>query len=390
MSIWLACVVSALVSGVIAFLLAKKSSAAVQAQLNERTSENAELNGKLGAVAESKQELHDHFESAKADLQRDMEALSQLNRSLSDEVNAFKKTEAVRLAELHDRITNLNFAIEESKAAKAEAEQDKAQAEATRLDELKKSWSTHEKRVEEQIKTLCQKHTVEYVDKENFPHRGKPDNSLLLCDEHIIFDSKCPQGDDPGNFPSYIKAQAESASKYLKDGVRRDLYFVVPTSAAPYLAKKTFELAGYRVYVITEDALEPVILALKKIEEYEFADKLDPADRETICAVLGKFAHAMKRRVQVDQFFSKEAMALLSESDKLPGDFLVRSREIEKSSKLNPPTDKRTKVIDLSELNEEARVIAQRAAGLSIDESASVEIKELPGVTLPTGPDKSL
>ncbi len=285
--------------------------------------------------------------------------------SVNEALNAAKQAEAIRNAQYHDRIATLNFAIEESKAAKQAAELERREAETRRLEELKRTWSTHEKRVEEQIRTICQRHTIAYVDKENFPHRGKPDNAIFLCDEHIIFDSKSPQSDDLSYFPSYVNAQAEAAIKYVKDGVHKDLYLVVPTNVAPHLPRKTYELAGYRVYVITEDALEPIILALKKVEDYEFADKLDPADRETVCALIGKFSHSIKRRMQVDQYFAKEMLALLGESDKLPSDFLLRAREVEKASKLNPPTDKRSKAIDTGELAEESRILDQRATGVA-------------------------
>ena len=51
-----------------------------------------------------------------------------------------------------------------------------------------------------------------------------------------------------------------------------------------------YPLADYEVFIITVDALEPVILSLRKIEDYDFADQMNPEDRENICRVLGKFA----------------------------------------------------------------------------------------------------
>ena len=37
-----------------------------------------------------------------------------------------------------------------------------------------------------------------------------------------------------------------------------------------------YNLADYVVHIVTTDALEPVILGLKKIEDYEFAQQLQP------------------------------------------------------------------------------------------------------------------
>ena len=48
-----------------------------------------------------------------------------------------------------------------------------------------------------------------------------------------------------------------------------------------------------------------LILSLKKIEDYEFADKLSPEERDNICRVIGTFAHAAKRRIQIDQWYNQ-------------------------------------------------------------------------------------
>ena len=100
--------------------------------------------------------------------------------------------------------------------------------------------------------------------------------------------------------------------------------------------------------------MEPIILSLKKIEDYDFAEQLSPEDRENICRVLGKFAHLTKRRIQIDTFFIKQFMELAykAESD-LPKDFLDKVVEFERAEKLNPPTEKRSKQINLKDLEKD-------------------------------------
>ena len=54
------------------------------------------------------------------------------------------------------------------------------------------------------------------------------------------------------------------------------------------------------VFIVTKDSLEPIILSLKKIEDYEFADKLSPEERDNICRVTdGTFSHA--KQIQIDE-----------------------------------------------------------------------------------------
>ncbi len=116
----------------------------------------------------------------------------------------------------------------------------------------------------------------------------------------------------------------------------------------------TITWGGYDVYVITKDALEPVLLSLRKIEEYEFADKLSPEDRTALCRIIGKFAHTTKRRVQIDQYMANHMLELLrlAESE-LPEDFVQSMKEFEKAEKLNPSTERRKKEIDIEKLSNE-------------------------------------
>lgn len=115
-------------------------------------------------------------------------------------------------------------------------------------------------------------------------------------------------------------------------------------------------MGDYNVYVITTDSLEPIMLSLKKIEEYEFAEQLSPDERDNICRVIGKFAHTTKRKIQIDQFFANQFIELLVKcKNDLPEDILETVIGFEKAEKLNPPPEKRNKQIltkDLQDRNE--------------------------------------
>jgi len=105
-----------------------------------------------------------------------------------------------------------------------------------------------------------------------------------------------------------------------------------------------------------------VILSLKKIEEYDLAEKLSPEDRDSICRIIGKFAHMAKRRIQVDQFFSEEFIDIVLRSQKeLPEDLRKQVIEFEKSEKLNPPTERRAKIISIDELQKKSEEIDAEA-----------------------------
>jgi hypothetical protein len=132
--------------------------------------------------------------------------------------------------------------------------------------------------------------------------------------------------------------------------------------------------------VVTREALEPIILSLKKIEEYEFAQQLSPEERENICRIIGKFTHMSKRRLQIDFFFSQEFLALLNKCKAdLPPDILNAVIEFEKSEKLNPPIEKRAKQILTKDLEEDNRRLRKEAEvkGILFPKELST-IKQLP------------
>jgi len=140
-------------------------------------------------------------------------------------------------------------------------------------------------------------------------------------------------------------------------------------------------MADYNVYVVTLDVLEPIILSLKKLEEYQFVEQLSPEERENICRVIGRFAHITKRRIQIDQYFAWQFFGILNKSGvDLPKEILDKVIEFEKSEKLNPPQEKRSKQIPMEELTKESKLIEKEAdaKGIAMPAKIDQEIKQMP------------
>lgn len=288
--------------------------------------------------------------------EREIQAVRELNVQL-------KKEEEFRSQKYSEEIVSLQDIKQQLQEERAKEVQQKFEEELSRLKALKETWAAHQTDVQGKMKAICQKHTLAYVDKA--PFRGDPDNTLLICDEHVVFDAKSPAGDDLRNFPLYLKVQAEAAKKYAKiEGVKKDIFLVVPCNTLQCIKEFVYNMADYDVYVVSADALEPLILSLCKIEDYEFAEQLSPEDRENICRIVGKFAHLSKRRIQIDSFFARQfiELAFKCEND-LPQDIYDKVLEFERSEKLNPPQEKRAKAINLKELDtEQGRIETEVAA----------------------------
>ncbi|MDL5049181.1 hypothetical protein QQ054_24510 [Oscillatoria amoena NRMC-F 0135] len=290
---------------------------------------------------------------------------------LREEILQLKSKDEQRRTEHERAISQLVKLREDILKERQDKEEKEKQAAYERLRKLKETWSKHEADVKNRIKIICNRHGVEYL--ETVPFKGKPDNTLKINDEFIVFDAKSPGSDDLSNFPLYLRNQAESVSKYVKEeNVRREVFLVVPTNTLDVVEQFEYKLSDYTVYVISIDALEPIILSLRKIEEYEFAEQLSPEERENICRVIGKFVHLSKRRIQIDGFFAKQFFELVyrSEAD-LPKDFLDKVIEFEKAEKLNPPIERRARQISNKELETEIRERKTDAEqkGIEMDES---------------------
>lgn len=382
-------------------------------ELNSLYEQNRQVQNQLRAVI---QDL-DHQKSLLSDVRTDHEILKNINmnttqalRNREVDLGALKESDtknSKRIADLDKEITLKNFEIqnliqekidkERKLSAFREADQQKQEHyehKITELNALKKqldddrvrlqeekeeniriqfekmraTWKNHEDNVEEFIRGICSRYQVEYIDKEHVPFKGSPDNTLKIADEYIIFDAKSPLSDDLENFPVYIRQQTEQLKKYVKEpGVNKSLFLVVPTTTIDSMDQFYYNLADYVVHIITTDALEPVILGLKKIEDYEFAKQLSPEERENICRVIGKFAHATKRRIQIDSYFCSEFVNILNACSCLPDEILEKTRNFERSDKMNPPLEKRAKVISADQLKKDVHRIRAEADGQEID-----------------------
>lgn len=301
--------------------------------------------------------------------------LEQENSSLKEENIIFKQTENTQNKRFEQELANLTLLTTQTRNDRQEEIENRHAEELARQAGLKETWSKHEDNVQQAIKRICQKYIVEYVDK--VPFKGSPDNTIKIADEFIIFDAKSPGSEDLGNFPTYIKVQTESVKKYIKEeAVKKDIFLVIPSDTVDVIDQFSFNMGDYNVYIITLDALEPIILSLKKLEEYEFIEQLSPDERDNIYRVIGRLAHITKRRVQIDMFLGRESLEILSKVDTdLPAEALEKVIGYERAEKLNPPIEKRSKSISIKELEAGETKIRKEAEAKEIASPSSIQIE---------------
>lgn len=333
----------------------------MQETLLERNNRITELSNELAASHTQFRNSEAQLTALKTELAEIKENLRQVQQNLKEtreECIRLKNEEEVRKNEHSKGMDTFQKWREQLQAERNREIEERQETEMERLKSLKQTWLDHENQVKTKMKALCQKLTIEYA--ETVPFRGAPDNAIKLANEYIVFDAKSPGSDDLNNFPFYLKDQAEKAKKYARqEGVKKDIFFVVPSNTLEAIRQTVFALGDFDVYLVSIDVLEPLLICLQKIETYEFAEQLAPEERENICRIIGRFTHLTKRRIQIDSFFARQfmEMVLKCESD-LPEEIKNEVAAFEKAEKLNPPTDKRTKTIDNKQLQQDVNQLS--------------------------------
>ena len=307
-------------------------------------------------IAAARTENFEQIKLEKAKIDERLIIVEQERNTLKSENIAYQKAEEGRQKEVTKSIESAITLQESLEAEKSRLNDERVQEKEDALEKMKLKWSDHEKDVQNYLQLICRNNVITYVSQEDFPHpRNKPDSSIEIMDQLIVFDAKSPANDDLSNFPKYIKNQTENLKKYAKhENVKNDLFLVIPSNTLEVIDQFHYNIGDYNVFIITKDALEPIVLSLKKIEEYEFADKLSPEERDNVCRIIGKFAHTTKRRIQIDEFFAREFLDTLTKAgSQLPRDILENVIKFENAEKLNPPMEKRNKKIHTKDLKEQ-------------------------------------
>ena len=351
---------------------------ALEKELSERSTIITNLNKQLD-IAAARTENFDQIRIEKAAIEERFIIVERERNTLKNENISYQKAEEGRQKEVTKSIANALTLQESLEAEKSRLNDERVQEKEDVLNKMKLKWSDHEKDVQNHLQLICRNNVITYVSQEDFPHpRNKPDSSIEIMDQLIVFDAKSPANDDLSNFPKYIKNQTENLKKYAKhDNVKNDLFLVIPSNTLEVINQFHYNIGDYNVYVITKDALEPIVLSLKKIEEYEFADKLSPEERDNVCRIIGKFAHTTKRRIQVDEFFAREFLDTLTKAgSQLPRDILENVIKFENAEKLNPPMEKRNKKILTKDLKQQVDNLEKE-----------MQIREIPKISTQTDLD---
>jgi hypothetical protein len=342
----------------------EQNSAAKEQEINTLEKNSEVLNAKMHSFEQLKTES--------TTLKEKLSNTEEERNNLKNENIALRKEEENRNETLRKSVAASNTLQESLTKEKERLNDERVEEIEKKQEQMKKQWREHEKDIETHIQIICKNHILTYIPQEEFPYpRNKPDNTIHISNQYIVFDAKSPSNEDLSNFPKYIKSQTENLKKYAKHAdVKKDLFLVIPSNTLGVIQQFTYNMGDYNVYVITKDAIEPIIISLKRIQDFDLVEKLNPEQRDDICRIIGKFAHTTKRRIQIDQYFAEEFLDTLKKAKtQLPKEILKSVIEFEDAEMLNPPMEKRNKKILTQELIDKRTQLTKE-----------IEIREIPEI----------
>ena len=302
-------VVAAVILGIFLAVVSRRLSAA-------RT-ENIELQTRLQLETERNTRLG-------TEIQVREERIAGLTHRLTD-IETRRETER---AELKERIREL-----EKTRRLLEAEQQRIGAEELerrRQEEENRDrmWNVHEREVISRMAGICRKQEISLpcYDNTSLPEdldpALKPDFLIRLLGQYVIFDAKVSRSQ---NLQAYLSAQVKKTAEKLntsKDShlIYRQVFFVVPATEIPSLKQTSWFEQGYTFFVISFDAFEPVVTSMKRLEDYEFTDRFDPQERETIVTLIASFEQHIRQQNAGNIISTLRGLSVLAGSAGLPGD----------------------------------------------------------------------
>ena len=307
----------------------------------------------------------------------ELRILREKNTDLSSENTGFKSLDKKRSEEQLKYIGKLDQATKSFEDKEQRLLQEKEARQNEKLEKMKRQWQDHEKNTEEEIERLCSRLRINYI--KNPPLQKKPDNTIEIAGEFIIFDAKSPKTDDLNNFPDYIKSQAKTLNKYTdQEKVKKDIFLVVPSNTLEYISELRITMSGFNVYVIAKDSIELVLVSLKKIEDIDLAGKLDPRDRENLISVVSNFAYFVGRNGRINLEIGEYSINLIEQMRTLvPKDFYEETKNKVAGQTFNIAYDKPGKVEDTSSLQKEIQDQKNKANRLEISHLNPSVKKEL-------------
>lgn len=297
----------------------------LQAEIERRDDNIIDLKTKIEAEKKEKNELsgkgkqlYDSFKNMESDLK----VLRNERDALQSRVKEFESDEKRREKEFSSQLEKLEAAkkgLEDERKRVIHEDEEKLRLEAEERDRL---WNDHENSVISIMTDLCKLPTLAFTSytntnwPEGFDGSLKPDFMIDFLGQYVIFDAKISKAK---SLKTYIDDQIKKTVEKVKDNdkIYKSIFLVVPASALTELKKHHYEVDGYSLFVIPPEALAPILASFKRISMYEFAEQMDPQQRENIVQLIAELDFHINLRNAADIILSKMGTDLLAKAQRM-------------------------------------------------------------------------
>ncbi len=359
--------------------------ARLMAERDQKLSELAKIHSEFDREKKERSELEGKGKSMfveNTNYKNDIATLRKENAQLQEKISKYEAEKKQNEEKQEELIKKLSHAHEKFESEQKRVIQEDEEDRKKSLEERDRMWNDHENSVLSLLRETCQKPGIafRFFDNNNLPEgfhgQFKPDFLVEFMGQYLYLDAKVSRSE---NLETYLKTQFKSTAEKLnkfEGKIYKNVFFIVPTNAIPSIKKRMETIEGFNFFVISPEAIEPVLFAYKRITEYEGIEDFDPEEREKIVEVLANFEHFIKNQNTVNILFAQKAFDILQKKEVLSEDFL-KQFELELKN-LKPVKLKESDFKKMSESVEEQKKIVHKltAPEVKISQKSLEEVEQ--------------
>lgn len=338
--------------GIVANLLMQMKKSGTPMQTRDWSADLAKLEQALESERKEKnelagkgKELFGRFKDLEAEYKATVKDRDTLQRALTKEESVREAREKEH-RDMVQKLENAEKALEKERQRVIRDDEERRKKTEEDRDRL---WNDHEQHVVATIIDLCKQPHLQFSVFTNtnlpddFDGSLKPDALIEFLGQYVVFDAKVSKAQ---SLQTYIDDQVKKTAEKMKksDKIYPHIFLVVPTEAIAELKRLVYAKDQYYFYVISREALAPILASLKRISTYELAETLDPQKRENIINMLADMALHISYRNAHDLLLTKmgaETLERVARTDPALAEEVEQRRGEKKLSALSSTEIKR-------------------------------------------------
>lgn len=302
-----------------------RAVATLEAKVTQLTAQIGKLEEALEQERSEKDQLKGSGKQQFAQLSKlEAEHASTLKEreDLQKKLNKKEAEEARHQQDMADQLTKLENSRQTLEDEKARVRREDEERLMRMEAERDRMWTEHEQAVISLLSEMCKRPEYAFSSFTNtslpdgWDGSLKPDFMIEFLDQYVIFDAKVSKAQSLQTYvTAAVKSTVEKAKKNKK--IAQTIFLVVPSEAIGELKTHYYPQEEYNVYVISPEAIPPILASLKRITAYEFAEQLDPQERENIVNLLAEFDYHVSLRNAADLVLAKHGTTVLQKTQHL-------------------------------------------------------------------------